>query len=363
MRHYNIPIFIPHQGCPFQCVYCDQKIIASKYEAPTLLEVSETIERHLATIPSGDAEVEIAFFGGSFTAIAREMQEVYLRVAAPFLEDERVTGIRISTRPDCIEPEILAFLWRYGVRTIELGVQSMDDQVLKMSARGYLAADVFKACHLVHDHGFKLGIQLMIGLPGDDWTRDMQTTKMAITIKPDMVRIYPTVVIAGTSLEQAFHEGGYAPLELGDAVTICKEMYLRFVAAGIPVIRMGLQTGEELRREGSVVAGPFHPSFGELVQQDLFCDQARNLLGDYMRRIGLQAELLLWVNPRDLSLMTGQYRKNISFLTEYFGMKSLLVKTDPDIERLGIGISQPQSQAAEMLSKRSDLLERIKDEP
>ncbi|MGE5391895.1 MAG: elongator complex protein 3 [Deltaproteobacteria bacterium] len=363
MRHYNIPIFVPHQGCPFQCVYCDQKIIASQHEAPTVREVSETIERHLATIPPEDAEVEIAFFGGSFTAIARELQEAYLQAAAPYLEDQRVTGIRLSTRPDSIDQDILAFLDQYGVKTVELGVQSLDDQVLKMSARGYAAADVFKACQLVKDHGFNLGVQLMIGLPGDDRTRDMKTTELAIALGPDMVRIYPTVVIAGTFLEQALKKGEYVPLELGEAVTICKDMYLRFAAAGIRVIRMGLQTGEELRREGSVVAGPFHPSFGELVQQDIFCDQARSLLGDYMRRIGLQAELQLWVNPRDLSLLMGQYRRNITFLTDFFGMRSLMIKTRADMDRLAVGVSQPHSHEIEMLLERRDLLERIHDEP
>ncbi len=363
MRHYNIPIFIPHQGCPFQCVYCDQKIIASKHEAPTLLEVSETIERHLATIPSEDTEVEIAYFGGSFTAIASEVQETYLQAAAPYLEDERVVGIRLSTRPDCIDRDILGRLDRYGVKTIELGVQSLDDQVLKMSGRGYTSDDVFKACQVIKDQGFKLGIQLMIGLPGDDRARDMQTTKLAIGLNPDMVRIYPTVVIAGTVLERALNRGDYVPLELNEAVGICKDMYLRFAAAEIPVIRMGLQTGEELRREGSVLAGPFHPSFGELVQQEIFCDQARSLLGDYMRRNGLQAELQLWVNPRDLSLLTGQQRRNVLFLTEHFGMRSILIKTRSDIERLTIGISQPHGLEVDTYLKRQEMLERIQDEP
>jgi len=362
MKHYNIPIFIPHQGCPFQCVYCDQKIIASQQEAPTIREVSEIIERHLATIPREDAEVEIAFFGGSFTAIDQEMQEAYLKAAASYLEDDRVTGIRLSTRPDCLDEDILQFLGRYGVRTIELGVQSLDDQVLKMSARGYQAADVFKACQLIKEHGFKLGIQLMIGLPGDDRARDLRTTELSISMAPDMVRIYPTVVIAGTWLEQAWSKGEYVPLDLNEAVAICKDMYLCLAAAGIRVIRMGLQTGEDLRREGSVVSGPFHPSFGELVQQEVFCEQARMLIGDYLRRVGLQAELQIWVHPRDLSLVMGQRRRNILFLTEYFGMRALLIKTWDGLNRYGIGVSRPHGEKVEMQLERRELLERIKRE-
>lgn len=361
MRHYNIPIFIPHQGCPFQCVYCDQKIIASQQEAPTIREISETIERHLSTISPEGAEVEIAFFGGSFTAIDRELQEQYLQAAAPYLTD-RVSGIRLSTRPDCIDKEILEFLGRRGVKTIELGVQSLDDEVLEMSARGYQAADVVQSCRLIKDQGFRLGIQLMIGLPGDNRARDLQTTEKTIALAPDMVRIYPAVIIAGTELDETFKQGEYLPLELDEAVAICKDMYLRFVAAAIPVIRMGLQAGEELRREGSVVAGPFHPSFGELVQQAVFHDQAEMLLEGFICPRGTQQDVKLWVNPRDLSLITGQHRANIEALILKFGLESLQVKPAEDIDRYGIGVSVPSGNKPELTMGRNDLLELIKNE-
>lgn len=361
MRHYNIPIFVPHQGCPFQCVYCDQKIIASQQEAPTIQEVSETIERHLSTIPPEGAEVEIAFFGGSFTAIERELQDAYLQAAAPYLKD-RVSGIRLSTRPDCIDHEILEYLGRHGVNTIELGVQSLDDEVLELSARGYQAADVVQACRLIKAGGFKLGIQLMIGLPGDNRIRDLATTEQAIALAPDMVRIYPTVVIAGTWLDKAFKQGRYLPLELDEAVAIGKDMYLGFIAAAIPVIRMGLQAGEELRREGSVVAGPFHPSFGELVRQAVFRDQAELLLERYINRRGARQELKLWVNPRDLSLMTGQRRSNIDYLVLRYGLESLPVAADEDMPRYAIGLSDVGEPRSAMVLGLNDLLELIRNE-
>ena len=362
MRHYNIPIFIPHQGCPFQCVYCDQKIIASQLEAPSARDVSEIIERHLSTIPLQAAEVEIAFFGGSFTAIDQELQEEYLRAAAPYLRGGRVSGLRLSTRPDCIDEDTLMFLARHGVKTIELGVQSLNNQVLKMSARGYQAADVFKACQLIKVHGFRLGVQLMIGLPGDNKARDMETTDLAIGLTPDMVRIYPTVVIAGTWLEKAFRRGEYQPLDLDEAVVISKDMYLRFSAAGIRVIRMGLQPGDELSREGNVAAGPFHPSFGELVLQGVFRDQARMLMEAYISRVEPQRVLQLWVNPRDISLMVGQHRNNILALTNQFRLESLTVKKQDTIDRNQIGISRPEMQEPEMLMGQGDLLERVKHE-
>jgi len=361
MRHYNIPIFVPHEGCPFQCVYCDQKIIASQQEAPTVREVSETIERHLSTISPEGAEVEIAFFGGSFTAIERELQEQYLQAAAPYLAD-RVGGIRLSTRPDCIDDEILEYLGQRGVKTIELGVQSLDDEVLELSARGYQAVDVIQACQLIKAQGFKLGIQLMIGLPGDNRDSDLETTKKAMALAPDMVRIYPTVVIAGTWLDQAFKQGEYLPLELDEAVAICKDMYLRFSAAAVPVIRMGLQPGEELSREGSVVAGPYHPSFGELVQQAVFHDQAEMLLESFINRKGTQRDIELWVNPRDLSLMIGQHRANIRALILRFGLESLQVKPAEYLVRYSIGASIPGGNQPELIMGRNNLLELIRNE-
>lgn len=359
MRHYNIPIFIPHQGCPFQCVYCDQKIIASQRKVPTVEDMTETIESHLATIPADGAEVEIAFFGGSFTAIDRKVQEEYLQAAAPYLSSGRVVGLRLSTRPDCIDEEILEFLNRWGVKTIELGVQSLSDQVLKTSARGYQAADVFKACRLIKQQGFKLGIQLMVGLPGDNYERDIETTRRTIELNPDMVRIYPTVVIASTPLDEAYRRGKYIPLSLEEAIAASKDMYLMFARAGIRVIRMGLQPGEELSREGAVAAGPFHPSMGELVQQEVFKDQARLLLEDYLGRFGRPEGLILWVNPRDISRMVGQHRSNIRFLTNHFDFEAITVIPSDIMERNQVGISRLEQREPEMSLNRSRFLERL----
>jgi histone acetyltransferase (RNA polymerase elongator complex component) len=258
MRHYNIPIFIPHLGCPFDCIYCDQKKIAAQVGVPAIGEVKETIDVHLSTIPA-DAEVEVAFFGGSFTAVDKGLQAQYLEAVQDYIKDGRVAGIRLSTRPDFINQDILDFLAFYGVKTIELGVQSMDDGVLQASARSYTSADVIKSSRLIRQRQFDLGVQLMIGLPGDNRQLDIETTRRVIDLHPRQVRIYPTLVISGTHLQTMLDRGDYRPLSLQEAIDTCKEMSLMFQAHHIRVIRMGLYPGEGLRSPGVVAAGPFHP--------------------------------------------------------------------------------------------------------
>ncbi|NLB87755.1 MAG: radical SAM protein, partial [Syntrophomonadaceae bacterium] len=264
-------------GCPFDCIFCNQKKISSTISAPGPADIKEIVDKHLNTIPS-DSHIEIAFFGGSFTAIDKELQIEYLAAVQPYLKNGQVDSIRLSTRPDFIDSHILELLSEYGVKTIELGVQSLNDEVLKKSCRVYNVDDVFKASHLIKSFDIKLGIQLMIGLPGDKYEYDMDTAKKTISLKPDMVRIYPTLVIKDTALEVLYEKGWYSPLSLDEAVNTTKEMYLYFIANDIDVIRMGLYPSEELRSSDTVVAGPFHPAFGELVEQEVFYDQVNYLL-------------------------------------------------------------------------------------
>ncbi len=357
MRHYNIPIFIPHLGCPYDCIYCDQKKISAQMQIPGADEVVSTIELHLQTIPL-HADVEVAFFGGNFTAIQPTLQKEYLRMIQPYLESSRIRGIRISTRPDCIDADGLEMLKSYGVKTIELGVQSLNDEVLRLSARRYQAEDVYKSAALIHEWGFKLGIQLMVGLPGDNYERDIETVKATIKLAPQMVRIYPTLVIDGTELDHMWAEGKYQALALDDAVHICKDMLLHFSAANIPVIRMGLYPGEELRSAGVVKAGPFHPAFGELVEQAIFRDQAWLAIQLYLERDANEKSFCLYVQERDLSKMLGKNRDNLRYLREAFTLQELQFKTCQEDARNWIGVNRAGSERDLFRLTREEYIKR-----
>lgn len=310
---------------------------------PESAEVIHTIEQHIKTIPQA-AEIEAAFFGGNFTAIPKDQQAAYLNLIQPYLESGRIEGIRISTRPDCIDAMNLKMLKSYGVKTIELGVQSLNNEVLRLSARQYQAADVLESAALIQAYGFKLGLQLMVGLPGDTYERDMETVKASIRIHPQMVRIYPTLVIAGTELERMWSAGQYQPLTLEEAVNRCKDMLLSFAAADIPVIRMGLYPGEELRSPGVVTAGPFHPAFGELVEQAVFKAQAALLIQRYLQHNANEKKLCLFVQERDQSKMLGHKRSNLQYLCQHFKLEELQVKTSKEAGRNWIGIGRFDSQ-------------------
>lgn len=356
-KHFNIPIFIPHLGCPFDCIFCDQKKIAGFKGAPKADEIRAIVEEHLATIPA-DAEVEVAFFGGNFTAVDRDLQESYLKEVLPYIKAGRVSAVRISTRPDCIDAEILEFLKSYQVKTIELGVQSLHDEVLKASRRGYRACDVFKACHLIKEYKLKLGIQLMIGLPEDDYSRSMESARLTVMIKPDMVRIYPTLVIAGTSLEKMLIKGEYKPLTLKEAVKTAADMFLLFNRYDIEVIRMGLQPSEELRSEGVVAAGPFHPAFGELVEQEIFRRQGEMLIKDRADFKGEQ-KVTFFVNSRDVSKMVGNKKSNIRFFEKKYGLSNVKVKAFPFLKANALGIGDDE-KPHKVLS-RQEFLQRLQE--
>ncbi|HZK43259.1 MAG TPA: radical SAM protein [Syntrophomonadaceae bacterium] len=337
-RHINIPIFIPHLGCPFDCIFCNQKKISSTINPPEPSDVGEIIERHLKTI-AVDSEIEVAFFGGSFTAIDEDLQIAYLEAVKPYLKSGDISSIRISTRPDFIDKSILELLNQYGVKTIELGVQSLSDEVLKKSCRAYKKDDVFKAVHLIKAHNFNLGIQLMIGLPGDNYELDMLTTKETITLLPDMVRIYPTLVIRDTDLAMTYDKGLYEPLSLDEAVTITKHMYLQFRVYDINVIRMGLYPSEDLLSDDTLIAGPFHSAFGELVMQEIFYDQAEWLVESVKDKAHFTNRLYLYVNPRDISKMIGNKKQNISKLKKSLQIEEIIVKSWDSLEQNSIGIS------------------------
>lgn len=244
-KHAIIPIFIPHRGCPNDCVFCNQRKITA-HQAPVRPEdVTETVETWLSTLePRHTETIELAFFGGSFTGIPMEEQTAFLKVAKAYKDAGRIHKIHLSTRPDYITPEILYNLKRWGADVIELGVQSFDDQVLRLSGRGHDAACVYESSRMIQEYGFTLGIQLMIGLPGDTMEKDLYSAAETVRIGPSIARLYPTVVIRDTALYDMYLAGTYLPMEETEAVERTKEMYKILTSAGINVIRVGLKSSD-----------------------------------------------------------------------------------------------------------------------
>lgn len=306
MRIYNIPIFVPHRGCPYDCVFCNQKRITGVQEPVSADDVRETIEEYLKTMDKSDRYIEAAFFGGSFTGIPMEEQSNLLSAAYEFVKEGRIDGIRLSTRPDYINTEILDNLKKYGVTTVELGVQSMDPEVLYLSNRGHSPEQVREAVRLIRKYPFTLGLQMMTGLPGDTDERSLKTADELIALKPDIVRIYPTLTIKDTALEYMYNNGTYKPQELDNAVELCKKLLLKFEENNIRVIRLGLQSTDEICENGSVVAGPVHSAFGELVQSSIYYDKIKNALENKS-----DCGAVLTVNPSEISKAVGNKRCNI----------------------------------------------------
>ncbi|MBI5588724.1 MAG: radical SAM protein [Deltaproteobacteria bacterium] len=258
-----IPLFIPFGGCANQCVFCDQEGITGEVRLPTLKEVADTVHSYLSTWKGGGAK-EIAFYGGSFTALPVGAQLDYLEAAFGHIIEGRVDSVRVSTRPDRVTPGIIEYLKRYGVATVELGAQSMSDEVLKASGRGHTARQTAEAVSMLKGAGLNVGLQFMPGLPADSRDSVIRTTEEIIGLKPDFVRVYPTLVFKKTPLYRMYLNGSYTPWTLEEMVEVCGKVYGLLKDAGIPIVRMGLQPTEEL--EKNLVAGPYHPSFRQLVE-------------------------------------------------------------------------------------------------
>lgn len=304
MKTYNIPIFVPHRGCPFDCVFCNQNRITGAQNAVTSENVHEIIEKYLETLPSENRRIEAAFFGGSFTGIPIEEQSELLSAANYYLEKGLIDGIRLSTRPDYIDKAILDNLQKYGVTTIELGVQSMDNDVLKSSNRGHNREDVISAVELMRKYNFALGLQMMTGLPGDTDEKSLYTADELIKLSPEIVRIYPTLTIKDTYLEKMYRDGRYEPQTLDNAVNLAKQLLLKFEQHNINVIRIGLQSTDEISENGSVVAGPMHSAFRELVESSIYYDIISSAIDECK-----SAEV--FVNPYEVSKAVGNKRMNI----------------------------------------------------
>lgn len=326
MRKYNIPIFVPHKGCPYDCVFCNQRRITGHITPTTPDEVTEIIESHLRTIPKDGTSVEAAFFGGSFTGIPIAEQNALMERVQPYIGSGRISGIRLSTRPDYIDRGILENLKRYNVTMIELGVQSMSDEVLRAANRGHTAEQAETAARLIKEYGIGLGLQMMTGLPGDSPQTAEYTARRIISLEPDCVRIYPTLVIKDTYLEKLYCNGTYIPQSVEAAAELAARLIQMFEAADIKVIRVGLQPTEEISAGASVIAGPFHPAFGELAESALYYSIASNEIGD------IKNDAIIYVNPSEISKMTGNRKRNIRKFKEEKDI-NVKIKGDKTLKR------------------------------
>ena len=306
MKHKNIALFVPHLGCPHQCSFCNQKSISGETKQISGEDVKQACE---IALKSGDCKhAEIAFFGGSFTAIDREYMVSLLRAAYEYVKSGKFGGIRISTRPDCINDEILNILKDYGVTAIELGCQSMDDEVLRLNKRGHSAKDIEKASALIRKFGFELGHQMMTGLYGSNAEKDILTAEKLIRLKPDTVRIYPTVVLENTELSEKYKNKEYEPQKTEDAVKLCAKLLLMFESSGIPVIRLGLHSGGNV--EDGYVAGAFHPAFREKCESEIYYEKFTGALEDVP-----PGEIEITVSAKFVSQAIGQGKENIKKLS------------------------------------------------
>ena len=324
-KHITIPVFIPELACPHQCVFCNQEKITGKKLYPDAKLVDEIVNKYSSTIVPDD-EVELAFFGGNFTGIDIDEQVKFLSAANKYVKSGLLQGLRVSTRPDYISDEILDLLEKYNVKTIELGAQSMSDHVLNKAGRGHKVQDTIIAAEKIKKRGISLGLQMMIGLPGDTRETSIETTERIIELGADNTRIYPTLVIRDTYLEKLYQQGKYTPLTLEEAVSRTKEIYLMFEKAGVFVLRTGLHPSEGFTSGEELVAGPFFMNFKELVMTDIWND----IFTKYFTKSDKKQDIKLYVNPAEFNFSVGYESKNKKWLGEKF--RKVKFYPDPQLE-------------------------------
>ena len=333
MRHVNIPIFIPHMGCPNQCVFCNQRSISGHLDF-SIDDARREIETALSTV-SAECETEIAFFGGSFTGIDRSLMIDLLEIAQKYIDAGKVSSIRLSTRPDYINDEILGILSSYGVKTIELGLQSMDEGVLDACKRGHDASCAETACRKIKERGFSLIGQMMIGLPNSDTAKEVMTAQKICDMGADGARIYPTVVFYETELAEMMKNGNYIPLELSDAVQRTKNALAVFVQRGVPCIRVGLCAGENLSSPETVCGGANHSAIGELAMSALYLDKIEEKLSAFDGGIAGK-DLIIYVPRGEISKAVGQKRANIEKISQKYRPRRIKVLEKDELLRYNI---------------------------
>ncbi len=331
-KEYIIPIFVPNLGCPNDCTFCNQKKISGETTNVTPDDVRETIEYYLKNFKDDNKYVEVAFFGGSFTGIDVDVQKGLLEAANEYIKKGKVGSIRISTRPDYINKDILKMLKKYNVKTIELGVQSSNDYILNKSRRNHTFKDVQKASKLIRRYHFNLGHQMMLGMQDSTEIDEINTAKDLIKLKPKIVRIYPVLVIKGTALEKEYNSGEYTPLTVEQAVERAKTITYMFRKKGINVIRIGLQNTEEItdpkQEKSEVVAGPFHPAFRQLVEAGMWYDS----IAEKIKNINTKVKTIeIKVNSEDINNVVGHKKENIIKLKELYDL-DVVVKQDEKLK-------------------------------
>lgn len=334
-KHANIPVFIPHLGCPNQCVFCNQHTIsgAKNFDPGSLKDI---IESALETIDS-ETEVEIAFFGGSFTGIDRELMTELLKTAYSYVVSGRVISIRCSTRPDYINTEVLDILKKYGVKVIELGLQSVDEGVLSLTKRGHSFDSEAKACELIVSYGFDLVGQMMIGLPGSTLESELKTADFIIKSGASAARIYPTVVFRDTELAEMTEKKIYSPLGEEEAITRAAAVKQRFIDCRVDVIRVGLCSSENLTGDETYFGGPNHPAIGELVENEIYY----NIIYKKILHSGLvhNKKVTVFVSSGSLSKAIGQKKKNKIRLIKDFSLLDIVFFEDENLLNYEISIN------------------------
>jgi len=328
-RPLIIPIFIPNQGCPHQCIYCHQEKITN--QSKTRVDASHVKNRLNEAVNSPrfalSKEREVAFYGGSFTNLGINRMTELLEAVNPYLDQGLFNSIRVSTRPDGIDRERLELMRNFGVSTVELGVQSMDDGVLRLSRRGHTAADTVASVEILKRYGFKVGIQLMPGLPGDSKVKFFKTVNEVIGLQPDMARLYPAIVIDGTELADWYNLKKYQPLTLEEAVLICRESCIRLESRGIAVIRIGLMSSPSLLKEGQIVAGPWHSAFGFLVRSDMHLKSIER----FLPRHGEVSKIGIRTPRREIPLVRGYKNQGLRLMEKKTGAKIVYIKADDSV--------------------------------
>ena len=327
-EQYIIPIFVPHLGCPNDCTFCNQKSISGQTKQVTGEDVKRTIEEYLKSFKDESLYKEVAFFGGSFTGVEENKQKELLEAAYEFVKTKQIQSIRVSTRPDYIDKEKLKLLKKYGVKTIELGVQSTNDYILKKCKRGHTFEDVKKASKLIRRYGFVLGHQMMIGLPESTKIDELNTAKDLAKLKPKIVRLYPVLVIKGTELEKEYESGEYEPIPLSQAVERCKELYYFFTNKKITVIRMGLQNTDIIsdpkNAKSEVVAGPYHEAFGQLVEDSIWYDA----ILEKIKKFNVKVKVIeIKVNPENINNVVGHKKENVKKLKDLYDVDVNIVQS------------------------------------
>jgi histone acetyltransferase (RNA polymerase elongator complex component) len=322
-----IPVFIMNDGCPHRCIFCNQSVTAGNYSSILTKDRFEKIvNSYLNSNSDNNRRIEIAFYGGNFTGLRRLLQENYLSWANYYFQKGLIQGIRISTRPDYINDEILSLLNKYNVSVVELGAQSFVDDVLAHAQRGHDAACIEKAVKLIKEYSILSSLHLMIGLPKDTNDGFLYSLKKTVELKPDMVRINPTLVLKNTTLVHQYLQGDYTPLSLKNAVDQCRIAFEILSAAGITIIRFGLHITEEMKIEGSVLAGPMHESLGSVVLSSFFYHKTLELLNNIPQNVD---ELHLKISSSDESVFRGWRNQNVSSIKNLYPRAQITIESSP----------------------------------